>query len=356
MNAAVLILISLVLGLLCIRRLRSYDLHEQEPLRSMAAVTLWGGWISILISLFLYRILQESGITIHAGKPFTLFYVGFVEELAKLAALLLSWPIIRKEMNEPADGPIYIACVALGFSLIENYFYALANPDVTFLIAIRLVLCTPMHIAFCLFMGLAFFWVFRCRGSIGLLIGAYLLAGIYHALYDIFVGYIWLLPGLYFILRSAYSWMYNIMGYTAARSPFRHSLSEFIHSVQDPPVEPGLECLDCGSTAPKPTYREGRIAIQHCESCGTFLCTPAVLHRIVHRYGSLFGSLKKHVKKITGNKHMQVLIGGNRINLHKRTACFRLDEFNAVLEETSRSLAERLEQKWWFPFRGESVE
>ena len=56
-------------------------------------------------------------------------------------------------MDEPTDSLIYMACVALGFSLIENYFYAVRNPSTTPLIAIRLIICTPMHIAFSIFLG-----------------------------------------------------------------------------------------------------------------------------------------------------------------------------------------------------------
>ena len=147
MPELILILISFAFGILCIRHLRRYDVHEQEPLWVMVAVTIWGGFVSIVSSLFLYRMIQENGIALTDGFPFSYLYVGYVEELAKLLALVSCWPIIRKEMDEPTDGLIYMACVALGFSLIENYFYALANPGINALIAIRLVICTPMHIA-----------------------------------------------------------------------------------------------------------------------------------------------------------------------------------------------------------------
>ncbi|MBN2162243.1 MAG: PrsW family intramembrane metalloprotease [Pontiellaceae bacterium] len=350
MPELILILISFAFGILCIGHLRRYDVHEREPLFAMAAVTIWGGFVSIVCSLFLYRIIQENGVSLTDGFPFSYLYVGYVEELAKLLALVSCWPIIRREMDEPTDGLIYMACVALGFSLIENYFYALANPGINLLIAIRLVICTPMHIAFSMFMGLAFFWAVRRKGGWGLLFGAYIIAGIYHALYDTFVSYPLLLPGLYLILHSAYAWMYRLLGYTAARSPFRQTLTQWITSETAPAIEPGYPCLECTNNAPKPTYRRGRIRIQRCEECGSYLCSPHALYQLVHHYGSLFGSLRRRIHHLPHQgKHTRTLITGNRIDRRKHVACFQLDEFNEVLEATSRELAEKMERKWWFP-------
>jgi RsiW-degrading membrane proteinase PrsW (M82 family) len=351
----ILIAISFLFGLLSIRHLRKFDVHEEEPFFKMLAIAIWGGLISVFLSLFFYRVLQENGIRINEGIPFSYFYVGLVEELGKLAALFLCWPLIRKEMDEPTDGPIYIACVALGFSLIENYFYATANPYTTPLIAIRLLICTPMHIAFSMFMGLAFFWAMRCKGGWGILLGAYFVASIYHGLYDIIVSYWYLLPGIYLILKSAYRWMFRLLGYTAAHSPFRQSLSEFIHTFKDPEIAPGHECLDCGCQAPKPTFEYGRICIQQCEKCGAYICSEKTLCQIVHQYGSLFGSLRKKMKPITrARKKICVLIEGNRVDRKKHVACFHLDEFNAALERMTQSHIDRLEKKWWFPFKVEN--
>ena len=354
MFTTILILVSFAFGVLSIRHLRTFDVHEQEPVVKMAAVALWGGLVSVATSLFLYTLLKNSGISIQDGFPVSYFYVGYVEELAKLFALCLCWPIIRKEMDEPTDGPIYMACVALGFSLIENYFYATAQPAMTFLIALRLVICTPMHIAFSLFMGLAFFWAVRFKGGGGVLLGAYVAAGIYHALYDMFTSFPWLLPGVYLILRSAYGWMYLLLGYTATHSPFRQTLAEFIHTFPSPAIEPGFECIDCGNAAPKPTYERGRIRLQRCEECGAYLCSPTTLFQLVHQYGSLFGSLKKRIKRMSRHsRNIRVLIAGNRIDRKKHVACFQLDEFNDVLEKTSHDQADKLEKKWWFPFRSQ---
>jgi len=146
--------------------------------------------------------------------------------------------------------------------------------------------------------------------------------------------------------------MYRLLGYTAAQSPFRQTLAEFIHTGPSPAIHPGLECIDCGNAAPKPTYEKGRIRIQRCEECGAFLCTPASLCQLVHQYGSLFGNLKRRIKRPSRHaKNICVLIAGNRIDRKKHIACFQLDDFNAELEKMSRQHVEQIERKWWFPFK-----
>ena len=311
-------------------------------------VTIWGGLMSIIISLFLYSILKSQGVSIHDGVPFSYFFVGFIEELGKLLALFLCWPLIRDEMDEPTDGPIYIACVALGFSLIENYFYAVATPLSSPLIAIRLIICTPMHIAFSMMMGLAFFWATKFKGGWGVLFGAYIVAWIYHALYDIFVSYWYLLPGLYLIIKGAYHWMRQLLGYTSAQSPFRTSLSDFLHRCQTFNVESGNECLDCGNRAPKPTYERGRIRIQKCEECGAYVCSVKTLHQLVRHYGSVFSKSKKQSKPVSKlQKNLYVLIKGNKFDRRKKVACFDLNTFNDALEEMNRNVIRQTEKKWW---------
>ncbi len=342
----VLVTLSFSFGILTIRYLRKFDVHEKEPFGKMLAVAMWGGVVSIVLSLFLYSVLHTNGIHVRDGFPFSYFFIGFIEEGAKLAALFLCWGLIRNEMDEPTDGLIYMACVALGFSLIENYFYAARNPSTTPLIAIRLIICTPMHIAFSIFMGLAFFRALRHRGAWGALLWAYVFASVYHTLYDIFVGYWFLLPGLYLIIKGAYLWMYRLLGYTAAKSPFRTSLTEFIHTYETPQIEAGLECLDCGSTAPKPTYELGRIHLQRCDACGSMVCSKQTLQQIMHQFGSTFGHLK--MRPINHHqKNLCVLVAANRLDRKKGIACFRLDDLNAVLEGMSRNVIENAKRHWW---------
>ena len=54
----ILIALSFIFGLLSIRHLRTFDVHEKEPFGKMLAVTIWGGVVSVVLSLFL-AVLEE---------------------------------------------------------------------------------------------------------------------------------------------------------------------------------------------------------------------------------------------------------------------------------------------------------
>ena len=150
----------------------------------------------------------------------------------------------------------------------------------------------------------------------------------------------------YLIIKGAYLWMYRLLGYTAAKSPFRTSLTKFIHTYESPQIEAGMECLDCGSTAPKPTYELGRIHLQRCDACGAMVCSKQTLRQIMHHFGSTFSHLKTH-PLTRQQKNLCVLVEANRIDRKKGIACFRLDDLNAMLEEMSRNVINKTEARWW---------
>ncbi|MCU0561865.1 MAG: PrsW family intramembrane metalloprotease [Desulfobacterales bacterium] len=149
-----LVLLSFVIGIALTDYIRSFDLHEKEPLPQMFLVVLWGGAWSVGISVLTYRLLATTGLGRIDHFFGALLVIGPVEEAAKLLALFSSYFIIRKQLNEPTDGLIYMSCVALGFSLIENYFYATQTPGSGTLIFLRLFISTPLHIFASIFMGI----------------------------------------------------------------------------------------------------------------------------------------------------------------------------------------------------------
>jgi RsiW-degrading membrane proteinase PrsW (M82 family) len=108
-----LVLLSFVMGIAITDYLRSFDLHEKEPLPKMFLVVLWGGVWSAGISVLTYKLLVISGLGRVDNFFGALFVIGPVEEAAKLLALFSSYFIFRKELNEPTDGVIYMSCVAL---------------------------------------------------------------------------------------------------------------------------------------------------------------------------------------------------------------------------------------------------
>jgi len=345
------IAISFFVGWFIINHLRSYDVHEKEPFHKMALVTAIGGVVSIGLALLGYDLLEIFGIVEVETVTGAMLVVGPIEEAAKLAALAICYPMIKKDLNEPTDGLVYMGCVALGFSLIENYFYAVGSSEGFQVMALRVVLATPMHISFSLFMGLAFYGLLRL-GSGWLLLGlafgyAWLVHGLYDALLfaevdmELWVVLFWALFLL--LIRLSHHWSLVLLGYATAVSPHRVSLKEFIDGYHEPAHEEGLECLACGDTGDKTTYSRGEIVIQKCGGCEHFVTPLKSLFHIFHQFGANFRNLKYHFGAATdGPEGMSVLYRGNLACSDRELAYFRLDELNASLEDFTRDVVQKM--------------
>jgi RsiW-degrading membrane proteinase PrsW (M82 family) len=141
-----LVLISCLLGILGIRFLQKFDIHKKEPLGTMCLVTVLGGGFSVAIAIALYDVAPILGVGELQNSLGALLVIGPVEEPAKLLAMLCCLRFVRKELLEPIDGLMYMACVALGFSLIENYMYVTRSPGAAPLLLQRLLICTPAQV------------------------------------------------------------------------------------------------------------------------------------------------------------------------------------------------------------------
>ena len=109
------VLISFLLGILCIRFLQSYDIHEKESFRPMLLVVFLGGVIAIAATTGLYiwiRTWESGDFRTALGA---LLIIGPVEEAGKLVGMLVCSLLIRRRLTEPIDGLVYMACVAVGF-------------------------------------------------------------------------------------------------------------------------------------------------------------------------------------------------------------------------------------------------
>ena len=348
-----LVIISFVIGIFLINYLRSFDLHEKEPMIKMLVVTLWGGIWSIGISLILYEMVLNLGISIYDNIVGALFIIAPVEELAKFLALLSAYILIKNEIDEPTDGLIYMACVAMGFSLIENYFYATDAPYSGFLLFLRLSLSTPIHIFSSIFMGLAFYVIVKFKRGIQLFFIAYAYAILVHGLWNSVIFHSWLLLFLIVILERSKDEALLLLSYTTAISPFRPTLSQFIGDLNGSGFETGLECIKCGNKEKKATFRYKKMLVQKCDACNNYLTTVDSLYYIFHHFGSDFRDLSGYYQHIK-NKKYATLFEGNYVSNTKRIAFFRMAAMERALEHFNKRLIQEVEGRWWF-YKGLSL-
>ena len=111
-------------GLFVVRRM---DRNHKEPWRLVLVAAAWGAIVATSLVVWGETIWESSAQ--HALVPgpgldtSLAFMAGILEELAKGAAVLLLFLVMRNEFDDVVDGIVYGAAVGLGFNFLESVSY-----------------------------------------------------------------------------------------------------------------------------------------------------------------------------------------------------------------------------------------
>lgn len=345
-----LTLISLLSGLVCVYGIRRLDRYEKEPFGKLLLATALGGGLAAALALGLFELVARLGFDNFESNLGALLFIGPVEEMAKLAGFFAIFGFIRHELNEPVDGIIYQACVALGFSLVENYLYA-AVPAQEYLILIRLLAATPLHIAFSALMGLCVYLWYRNRRAWHLMVSAVLFASLSHSLYDLAVFRHVSALFLGVALICMYVFTRNLFIYALAVSPQRFSLAQTVAATPPAATANGLACLHCGDRGAKPTRTIGGAVLQYCEHCDHFNTSrQGLFHLFYHYAGLLRSSARRLLRSSDWGDAFETLYRGNHICMLQKRVFFRLPELDAALESLNYRLKKQMGSQWYLPY------
>jgi RsiW-degrading membrane proteinase PrsW (M82 family) len=257
MNNPILQIVAVAPGLLLIWVLYKRDIYEPEPIRDLLLAGLSGLLAALLAGLVGLPFgltalpLAEGPLTREVLVRVGVFSakVGIIEEGAKLAMVMIFF-YRRAQFNEPMDGVIYTAAVAIGFATIENVGYTLLGGLQTGLI--RAITAVPLH-AFCsgimgYFVGVAHFR----KPALGRIAAGWAIAAFIHAVYDFFaiafhasVGMVLVFcVGIVIVSGTLLHFMVRAL---LRASPFR-ALSEKFKVVKNMGHDGWykLQCLQCG--------------------------------------------------------------------------------------------------------------
>lgn len=336
------ILLSLLIGIFCLRKIRSYDVHEKEPLLTLGLVVVYGGLASILITSIGYRFIGLFTKVDYSQWYWYVLIVGPLEEGAKLLGFLATLRIVRRNIGDPLDGLVYMSAVALGFSLIENFTYANTGNSTEHLLFVRVALSTPAHILSSLPIGLAGYFAFRGKINSLWMLPALLAASFIHGLYDIFCT----VNGLMVLIYLAGLWVLalSVLRYLNIRSPYRRSLREFI-ADSGHLAHGDMVCMVCEDDSPKLMYQEGELRFQNCQACGHFLVTRENAFRIFHRFAPEFKNLEERYGLSESKDGLYALYDCIHIDDEKRVGYFDLEEVDSKLVEIAARIRKESEQK-----------
>ncbi len=279
--------ISFIVGFAYLLFIRHYDKYEKEPLGKLILFSFFGGIVSILVTFFFY-------LFIHPKERFldAIFLVGTTEEIAKLLSFLFIFRLIKKDFDEIVDGIIYMAALALGFSVIENLFYAMEAQYPYKLLALRFVTATIGHISFSIYMGIALYIHKKIhKNYLGILLSI-LLSILAHGIYDgvifepdlnalfipVFIILVWI--GLK-LLKMAYA-------YSKKKHSF--ALNSTIKKINEP-----INCCHCeGKVGTKYEFIKNDFLV--CETCQHVLIEVKSFKSLVKYYRPIL-NLKKFTRQ-----------------------------------------------------------
>jgi len=194
--ATLLILLSLAAGVFAIYSYRKkINKSRQDRLLSLFLYALIGGIISLSFTLFALKFISALfnfalllSWSLAQQALYHIFFTGPLEEFSKLFAAFITYKIINnkfsEQMNNPIDALLQMANIALGFSLIENIIFASVSQDVEFILLLRLIISTPAHILFTLFMAEAYYNVQKNNAPFYTLIAPWAVASLAHGLFN----------------------------------------------------------------------------------------------------------------------------------------------------------------------------
>lgn len=290
MNFSILsILLSFIFGFIFVAYLRRFDVYEKEPYLKMILATLIGGIISIVVCTLLYEIIDRTMLSTIETRSFlgSILIIGPVEEIAKLVGLFAVWPFIRKEINEVNDGLVYMACVALGFSLIENYFYAISTPETHYLLYYRLFITSPAHIIMSMFIGIAFYRVMY-KGMRPIILGyAIVWSSLIHGLYDGFIFEdLGMLSIVVFILAIQQAIL--LIKVSNIRSPHKVPFEQIL-ALPRKQQDLTTVCPSCHTYTKSSLIQYRSIRLYSCPQCKVVYSDKRHLIRLYHYYIPNFG-------------------------------------------------------------------
>ncbi|GAC1505393.1 MAG: hypothetical protein NVS1B3_03550 [Candidatus Dormibacteraceae bacterium] len=122
-------------GLLAVRRM---DRNEKEPWRLVLVAAAWGAIVATSLVIWgesLWDATAQHSLVPGPGLDASLaFSAGVLEELAKGAAVVLLFLVMRNDFDDVVDGIVYGAAVGLGFNFLESIaymtnMYSIFNPE-----------------------------------------------------------------------------------------------------------------------------------------------------------------------------------------------------------------------------------
>lgn len=264
------------------------DRSTREGAGPMARAFLCGA-LAVIPAVILELLFSRPGEVATVLECFLV--IGPAEELCKFLATLIA---IRNEpdFDEPSDGIVAAAAVALGFAFAENlgYFAGAARH----LVLVRTLLSVPGHVLFAVFYGAALGRQRCLTGATALtVVQGLFTASILHGLFDALLFNAPLHPLLFLGLFALLVWiqwrMYRKLAAACAAEGrlLRAKADAELVTFEDQPLAASLDPTQLPPPprsmmiAPPQPFRWGSVLASFCYGLTFFILTAMVWHQLV---------------------------------------------------------------------------
>jgi hypothetical protein len=224
---------------------------------------------------------------------------------------VIIYRFIKSDFNEIVDGLVYIAAIALGFSIIENIFYSFSASDPFGVLFQRSIFSVLGHISFSGFLGLAYFIHVRIKRNFLGIVLSILLASLAHGLYDTVLferGFnIFFRPLFIGIIIFQFLLVKIVLGF----STFRKELSIDLFESYDRTVF--LKCSKCKSSIKDKGIRFWKINGVICNSCNNLVLQGDNVASLFKYFRPAL-RIQRYFKDLAKNKKIQYLDNDERVS------------------------------------------
>ncbi len=324
------IIIATITGLIYLLIIRKADIYEKEPFYKLLLVAIFGGMISIMTSLFLYRFTDVQHNFFDA-----IFKIGPIEESSKLLALMIVYFFIKSDFNEIVDGLVYIAAISLGFSIIENIFYAFKSSDPFLLLFQRSIFSVIGHLSFSGYLGVTYFIHKKVkRNFIGIILSI-ILASFAHGFYNTVLFHKELNFLFRFVFYGIIVLQLILVKIVLGFSTFRKEFTPDLFEITDRTVF--LRCSKCNSSIKTKGMKFWKIIGVICNSCNSIVFQGENVLNLFKYFRPALSS-KKYLKELSKDKEVKFLDDNEKVfyNRQRTILSSSVNDISVWLEESNK--------------------
>lgn len=308
----------------------------------MSLFLILGGGLSIILTLVTVLILNSYGLYTEDSISNYFIFTGPIEEFFKFISFIIVLKLFQVRLREPIDALIYVACTALGFSLVENFLYA---QGFSLLILTRVFSSTIIHVTCSCLLGLAYSR-FLSEKRFSFILKAFVLAALMHGAFNSLVGF----GGgsnLFIFIIIFYFLGIKIFGYLNLRSPSYKTLAEAYSSTVK--SETDKFCVSCKINSKHNSFSLfNALKTEECSQCRKIFLPEKTAQKFYQLFMPGYLNYRKLTQKWIADLNQSVPTFTD--DKYNNFRSILVDQASLQFDQIANEIRTEFEKSWIFSF------